>query len=543
MKGTMTIVRLRWALTFAAMRKSSWQTIGYIIGLLMGVGTVVGVGVGAWYLGDLDFSNGTSWDYSLMHTVMVLGGSLVCIFTAIVQLMLIGEGSTLNPKKFALFGIPDKTLQSGLTLAGLSGTPAIAGLLSLLLLPLAYRSLGPVIVITAILAAPLAIITITSFSKLIIALATTMLHSRRSQATLYIVVMVIFIALCNLPNVVINSGNPEHITLTPFQMMAGIFAWTPFGAAFQLPFDAFDGNWLALVIRVLILVATWVLCFALGVWCLARDRRYAGESERVKSVKGIGSFSWMPDSTSGAISARLLSYLRRDPRQAMFLLFPVIFLVLFALQSANLPEMVWMAPVLSALFMMMSEANGLAYDGRGFSMQAIIGVSGRNDRLGRVRVFAVMGFVYLLAVSIVAAIVSKSWTSPTGITIAIVCTGCSLGLFFAGLGLAEILSCVFMYPVASMDKPFSSPQGRAIAQGFFPFIHMFACLLSLLPTGIVAIILAVSASSGMLWILAPVALANGLLFLYLGVVLGGRLMDARLLKIVTTLDGFAALQK
>jgi ABC-2 type transport system permease protein len=227
----------------------------------------------------------------------------------------------------------------------------------------------------------------------------------------------------------------------------------------------------------------------------------------------------------------------------MFLLFPVIFLVLFALQSANLPEMVWMAPVLSALFMMMSEANGLAYDGRGFSMQAIIGVSGRNDRLGRVRVFAVMGFVYLLAVSIVAAIVSKSWTSPTGITIAIVCTGCSLGLFFAGLGLAEILSCVFMYPVASMDKPFSSPQGRAIAQGFFPFIHMFACLLSLLPTGIVAIILAVSGSSGMLWILAPVALANGLLFLYLGVVLGGRLMDARLLKIVTTLDGFAALQK
>jgi ABC-2 type transport system permease protein len=543
MSSVFTIVRLRWALTIAAMRKSSWQFIAYIISILMGVATVVGIAMGAWYVGMLDFKGGDSWNFSLVYTLIVLGGSLASLLCALVQVMLIGEGSTLNPKKFALFGIPDNKLQSGLTLAGLSGIPAITGLLALLLLPLAYRSLGIGMIVTGVLAAPLAVITMMSVSKLVISLASTMMHSRRSQAVLYIAVMVIIIGLSNTPNIIINSGDPTQLTLEPFRVIAGFFSWTPFGAPFQLPFDAQSGNWLGLFARLVIIALTWIVCFLGGVWCLARDRRFAGQAERAKSLKGVGPFAWMPDSTSGAISARLLSYLRRDPRQAMFLLFPLIFLVLFALQSSNFPLMVWMAPAFSALFLMMAESNGLAYDGRGFIMQAIIGVSGRNDRVGRVRVYCTLGTVYLLLTCLVSFIVSRSWSSSTGVTTAVVVTGCSLGLLLAGLGLAEIFSCIFMYPVASMDKPFSSPQGRALAQGFFPFIHMFACVAAMIPTGIVAVVLVVSSSENLLWLLAPVAILNGVLFLYLGVLLGGKLMDARLLKIVSTLDGFASLQK
>ncbi|MCH4161137.1 MAG: ABC transporter permease [Bifidobacterium sp.] len=543
MNSIFTIVRLRWALTIAAMRKSSWQLIGYIFSMLMGISLVVAIGAAAWFLGKLDFNGGNSWNFELMYTIIVIGGSLASLLCALVQVMLIGEGSTLNPKKFALFGIPDSKLQSGLTLAGLSGIPAIAGLLSLFLLTLSYRSLGVGMIVVGIFAAPLAVVTIMSVSKLVISLASTMMHSRRSQAVLYIAVMVVIIGLSNTPNIIVNSGDPTHLTLEPFTMVAQIFSWTPFGAPFQLPFDAQSADWLALIIRVVIIIATWLVCFLGGVWCLARDRRFAGEAEQAKSLKGVGPFAWMPDSSSGAISARLLSYLRRDPRQAMFLLFPVIFLVLFALQSSNVPELVWMAPAFSALFLMMAEANGLAYDGRGFIMQAIIGVRGKDDRIGRVRVYCTLGTVYLLLTCVVAFIVAHSWTSASGVTIAIVVTGCSLGLFLAGLGLAEIFSCIFLYPVASMDKPFSSPQGRALAQGFFPFIHMFACVAAMVPTGIVAIVLAISSANSLWWVLAPVAVLNGVLFLCLGVLLGGKLMDARLLKIVSTLDGFASLQK
>ena len=47
--------------------------------------------------------------------------------------------------------------------------------------------------------------------------------------------------------------------------------------------------------------------------------------------------------------------------------------------------------------------------------------------------------------------------------------------------MAEVTSCVLMYPVASMDKPFSAPQGRAMAQGFFPFVYVLGSLLLMLP--------------------------------------------------------------
>ena len=47
----------------------------------------------------------------------------------------------------------------------------------------------------------------------------------------------------------------------------------------------------------------------------------------------------------------------------------------------------------------------------------------------------------------------------------------------------------------------------------------------------------------MYWVLIPVFLLNGVGFLALGSWLGGKLMDARMLSIVSTLDSFASLQK
>lgn len=107
-----------------------------------------------------------------------------------------------------------------------------------------------------------------------------------------------------------------------------------------------------------------------------------------------------------------------------------------------------------------------------------------------------------------------------------------------------MVSCVFMYPVPSMDKPFSSPQGRAMAQGFFPFIYMLGSLLLVLPTGIAAVALALTGVwDTAYWLLIPIALVNGAAALAIGSWLGGKLMDARMLSIVKTLDSFASLQK
>ena len=87
-----------------------------------------------------------------------------------------------------------------------------------------------------------------------------------------------------------------------------------------------------LIARIAILAVTWIVCFAVCTWCLRHERLTIGANSPSETAKGIGAFAWMPDSASGAVSARLITYLKRDPRQAMTFAMPVLFLIIFAFQ-------------------------------------------------------------------------------------------------------------------------------------------------------------------------------------------------------------------
>ena len=144
-----------------------------------------------------------------------------------------------------------------------------------------------------------------------------------------------------------------------------------------------------------------------------------------------------------------------------------------------------------------------------------------------------MVLLHLAGIVLVGALTGR-WAQPDDLATGLIFLATGMGIALSGLGVAEVTSCVLMYPVASMDKPFSAPQGRAMAQGFFPFVYMLGSLLLMLLTG---------AEGGMWLAIIPVALANGIGILALGTWLGGKLMDARMLSIVATLDSFASLQK
>ncbi|KFJ04757.1 hypothetical protein [Bifidobacterium subtile] len=541
-----TIVRLRWALTMATLRKSAWQTVGYVISAVLGLGLIIGVGAAAWSLGSQSFVSAQasdSWFTGIMQPVVVLAGMSLTVFVIFMQLMLIGEGSTLGPQRFALYGIRDRDLQAGLLVSGMTGIPAIVGVVSLLLWSLAYRWTGPAVVIVQIVAAPLAVVTMMSLSKLVIALSTTLVRSKRGKSAFYIVAMLAFISVFQLPNIIFNSSNSRTFDPQTYDMAASVIGWTPLGAAFQLPFDAYAGNWIALLGRIIVLAATCVACFMGCTWCLRRDRLTSESSLGAVKVKGVGAFGWMPDSVSGAVSARLFTNLKRDPRQALMLLMPLFFVVVFALQAHGISAVIWQAILWGGLFLNLAESNGLSYDGRGFAMQAAIGVRGLDDRLGRVRVYGTLIVGYILVLGIAIMIFTGDWRTSQGWATACAFLGGSIALALGGLGLAEVLSCVLIYPVASIDKPFSSPQGRALAQSLMPFATMLGTAVVALPTIACAVILLVSGNWSQYWLIGPVGVVNGVVALVLGVWLGGKAMDARMLKIVATLDSFASLQK
>lgn len=541
MNAALTLIRLRWTITLATLRKSIWQTVAYVFTMLLAVGTIIITAVIAWFAGMIP-------GLFLLRAIVILVGSVLTIMVGFVQLMMLGEGSTMSPRKFALYGIPDRVLQFGLLLSGLSGIPAITGVLSLMLWTLAYRNMSPAVVVVGLIAAPLAIITMMSISKLLIALSTTLVTSKRGKSTFYVIVVLLFVVICQLPNILVNSGIAFGFKAAAWDFAATVMGWTPFGAAFQIPFDAATGAWALLAIRVAILAATWILCFIICTWCLRRERLTVGVAGGAATVKGIGSFSWMPDSVSGAISARVLAYLKRDPRQVMIFAMPVLFVIIFAFQSHGISAIIWQSMIWCGWFMSIVESNGLAYDGRGFTMEVIAGVRGWNDRLGRVRLYVGIMVIYMALLYVGCAVIigatTGRWTQPDDLSTGLIFLAAGLGVGFSGLGMAEITSCVLMYPVASMDKPFSSPQGRAMAQGFFPFVYMIGSVVLMLPTGIAAIVMLVIHAEITGWLaIIPIVLVNGIGVLVLGTWLGGKLMDARMLSIVSTLDSFASLQK
>jgi len=250
-KTAITLVRLRWTLTLATLRKSAWQTVAYVFSAVLAAGTIIGTGVLAWFIGILPpftvnadgFPLNILGPGGIVNIVVVLVGATMTIFIGFIQLMMLGEGSTMNPRKFAIYGIADRNLQFGLLLSGLSGIPSLTGVASLMLWTLAYRHMGPAVIISSLLAAVLAVITMMSISKLVIALSTTLVTSKRGKGAFYIFIVLTFVIICQLPNILVNSGIAFSLNTETWGAATAIAAWTPFGAAFQLPFDALTGAW------------------------------------------------------------------------------------------------------------------------------------------------------------------------------------------------------------------------------------------------------------------------------------------------------------
>ena len=84
------------------------------------------------------------------------------------------------------------------------------------------------------------------------------------------------------------------------------------------------------------------------------------------------------------------------------------------------------------------------------------------------------------------------------------------------------------------------------AQGLFPLAHMLGTLLAMLPTGLAAVVMLLSgAFSASLapYALGCIGLFDGMAALAFGTWLGGRLLDARAVALVRTIDEFASLQR
>lgn len=542
MSAASTIIAMRWSMTWGTTKRSSWQMVGAIISLLMAIGICLASWQGALTLGSWLPTAGPG-DRQRMGAILVLFLVGLTLGVILIQLAFLGQGSNLSPSRFVLYGIPDSQLQVGLYLAGLTGPAGLTGLVCFLALTAIYARMGVGAAIVALIAALLAVLVMLALSRAVLDLVGTLVVSKRTRSGLYLLVTMVIMLLCMLPSL-LDSGIMDGIAVDTdsFKSLADILAWTPLGAAVRLPEDFISGSWWALVGRLCMELATLALCFMIGMLCLRHDRLHAGASaERSVAPKGLGMLGRSRDAVD-AMAARLLIYLRQDPRRLVSYPLLLVVVILYAVIFRQMPMMLWLGPVVGAWVLEVPEGNALAYDGLALRMEIAAGVKGREDRLSRVRSHLSVAMPCILLLGLVTLALSGAMKGGRDLVISLNMLAVTVGLLLSGLGVAQVFSALLIYPVPSMDQPFASPQGRAVAQGFLPLLQLLASLVIMLPTFLVALLAMTTVGILPLWLPMPVALANGLIVLAVGVAIGSRIFDRRQSAILLTLDRYASLQ-
>ncbi len=90
-------------------------------------------GVLAWFIGILPpftvnadgFPLNILGPGGIVNIVVVLVGATMTIFIGFIQLMMLGEGSTMNPRKFALYGIATATCNSACCFPACPASPPL----------------------------------------------------------------------------------------------------------------------------------------------------------------------------------------------------------------------------------------------------------------------------------------------------------------------------------------------------------------------------------------------------------------------------------
>ncbi|WP_394552508.1 hypothetical protein ACDF64_16880 [Agromyces sp. MMS24-JH15] len=452
-------LRLKLQLLANLFRRSAWQVVGIVLGLIYGLGLallVAGMLVAARFAPDV----------ALLRDAIVVGGSVTVIGFIVVPLIF-GADDAMDPRRFSLFGLPARRLAIGVGLTALVGIPAFA-LTVVLVGFVATWSRGVGETLLAIVSAALALATCLLAARVATGFASLALSTRRARDAGLVVAVLVVVVLAPVAAVVASidwSGSQVRV----LESLGGILSWTPLGAAFAVPGDAAAGAWGPAFLKGLIAAATLAVLWLGWERLVARMLVTPGRAASRRAYRGLGWFDRGPGTAVGVVSSRALTYWFRDPRYwVSILVLPIVpVLVVVPLALAGLPSgYLPLIPVpLLALFIGWLLHNDTAYDSTAIWLHVTSGMRGWTDRFGRILPVLVVGIVVVGVGSAVTAIVLDDWRITPSVV------GVSASLLFAGLGIGAISSARFPYPVVKPgDSPFMQPQSTgtttAVVQSF-----------------------------------------------------------------------------
>ncbi len=496
-------------------RRSPWQVFGMVVGLLYGLGAafVAIVGLVALRLAEVE----------LARSVVVVAGSLIVLGFLLVPLVF-GADDTIDPRKFALFGIPSTRLALGLAAAAFVGVPALV-IAIVAIAQVVTWSRGPAPVLFALASAVLLVVICILGSRVTTSVATLLLATRRAREATGLIALVVLSALSPIIAMMVTVDWQKR-GLEVLHSIAGVLAVTPLGAVWAAPADAAAGDLgaasgslaIALVF-VLVLAVAWRAI--VGIMLVTPER-----VSRIRAYTGLGWFSRMPGNAAGAIAARSLSYWGRDARYRSALVIvpivPAVMVGALSVAGVPLPYLVLLPVPVMCFFLAWSTVhNDVAFDNTAVWLHVASNTAGWADRLGRVVPPLALGLLVIIAGTPLTA-----WGFGSADVVPSI-LGVGLCILLVGLGLSSVISAGFPYPaVHPGDSPFAQPQSSATGASWVQALSLFAVLAIAAPTVWLAVL---GLQHGGGWHVATllVGIATGVAALGGGILLGGRVFERR----------------
>ena len=508
------ILRLKLILLANSFRRTPWQVVGLILGLLYGIGTATFISAS---LIALRYT-----EVEVAGPIIVVFGSVTLVVFALLPLVL-GIDDILDPRRFSLFGISNTTLATSIGIASLLSAPAVV-ITIIAVAQTATWSATPAASGLSVAAAVLIVITAVLSSRISTTLANFLLSTRRSRDLTTIIVIALGIAGSPLV-AVLASVDWARNGIAVLTDIASVLGWTPLGAAWAAPAAAAAGHESDAFAKLAIAIV-WVLALFV-VWrvLMAAVLTTPPRRPQAKKYLGLGWFDRLPRTPAGVIAARSITYWTRDPRYvtslAIIPVIPVVMVITFFVAGVPLQTLALLPVPVMCLFLSWSVHNDVSFDNSAIWLHLASSTSGRDDRWGRLLPALLVGVPLVLGGSVISIAIYDDWSVLPSLI------GVSFAILLSGLGLSSILSARFAYPaVRPGDSPFSQPQAGGNAAGLIQGLSFFGILLLAAPA-VAAAALGFIYGDG--WHLAAlgIGVGVGVIALVGGVRIGANVYDSR----------------
>ena len=524
MVAPLIAVRLRSQLS--ALRSSPWAMVGYILLVLMLLPLFVGLTVGLSYLRFLP---------DVRSPLMLTAGAVLVLVWTFGSVLFFAMDDSVSPQRLVLFPLRSRDLLVPLLVSDLLTLPGVFTLLVCCGFMIGWAT-DPLLTITGIASTTLGVVTGMLAGRILVTSLSRWLAARRSRDLLYVVLLLGLIAISWGGPLLSRGMFNLDLNREAIELVGDAAGWSPMGWAWSLPADLAAGRSGVAALR--LALALVLLAAMIWLWSRQLDRALTSPLPSAGGGAPTVSSPWLdrlfPPNPAGAIAARNLRYLRRDPRRfaSVLVIMATPFFVVFMNMVRDeklIPEFLWLVAALATWMGGISALQDTPMDGSALWLHAVSGIRGFEDRLGRLMANSLIyGGTFAMTMVLASTLLGAWGVFPFAF-------GLGLGTLIANQGMSLLISS-FLNGTAPPPgtNPFASTSKGQGAAFLASVLQMIGSAILLLPAAGMAFASYRFPLLG--WLFLPVGPVLGLLAALGLISLGGRRLDRtwpEVLKAVT----------